>query len=76
MDLSHLWSFVQGLTPAAPVSPADVQIALTPYTDKLVHILKFKVGRGDRRGGARVGGSTGAQRRQMRPDVIWAPAAA
>jgi hypothetical protein len=43
MDLSALWSFVQGLTPGAPYSAADVQIALAPYADKLVHCLKFKV---------------------------------
>ena len=46
MDLISLWNFVQGLTPAAPVAPAEVQIALAPYAEKLVHLLKFKVSAG------------------------------
>lgn len=43
MELSNLWNFVQGLTPAAPLAPSEVQIALAPFADKLVHLLRFKV---------------------------------
>ena len=43
MEYSNLWNFVQGLTPGAPLAPADVQIALAPYAGKLVRVLKFKV---------------------------------
>jgi hypothetical protein len=43
MEYSNLWNFVQGLTPWAPLAPADVQIALAPFADKLVRVLKFKV---------------------------------
>jgi hypothetical protein len=43
MDLASLWNFVQGLTPGAALAPAEVQIALAPFADRLVHLLKFKV---------------------------------
>ncbi|KIZ00855.1 hypothetical protein MNEG_7105 [Monoraphidium neglectum] len=42
MDLASLWNFVQGLTPGAALAPAEVQIALAPFADRLVHLLKFK----------------------------------
>lgn len=43
MDLAALWNFVQGLTPGAGLAPAEVQIALAPFSSRLVHLLKFKV---------------------------------
>jgi hypothetical protein len=46
MDYSGLWQFVHGLTPGAPLAPAEVQIALAPFCDKLLHVLKFKVRQG------------------------------
>ncbi|KAI8466819.1 MAG: hypothetical protein J3K34DRAFT_524227 [Monoraphidium minutum] len=42
MDYTNLWQFVQGLTPGAALTPAEVQIALAPFADRLVHLLKFK----------------------------------
>jgi hypothetical protein len=51
MEYSGLWQFVQGLTPGAPLAPAEVQIALTPFSDKLLHLIKFKVRPGQQRAG-------------------------
>lgn len=43
MDLTNLWNLVQGLTPAAALAQSDVAVALAPYGEQLVHILRFKV---------------------------------